>query len=65
MRDDNAMSNYFIAIEAFSNLGMILELSNYFQGSYWKLDKSIMKLNFWRLWKKTKGGFLKERYILD
>ena len=30
MRDHNAMSNYFIAIEAFSNLGMILELSNYF-----------------------------------
>ena len=30
MRDDNAMSDYFIAIEVFSNLGMILELSNYF-----------------------------------
>ena len=47
MRDDNAMSYYFIEIEVFSNLGMILELSNYFQG--FQLDKSIMKLNFWRL----------------
>ena len=36
--DDNAMSNYFIAVEVFSNLGVILELSNHFQGSYGKLD---------------------------
>ena len=34
MRDDNAMSNYFITIEVFSNLGVILELNNHFQGSY-------------------------------
>ena len=30
MRDDNAMSNYFIAIEVFSNLGVILELNHHF-----------------------------------
>ena len=34
MRNDNAMSNYLIVIGIFSNLGVILELSNYFQGSY-------------------------------
>ena len=34
MRDDNAMSNYFIAIEIFPNLGVILELNDRFQGSY-------------------------------
>ena len=33
MRDDNAMSNYFIAIETFLNLEVILELNNHFQGS--------------------------------
>ena len=36
--DDNAMSNYIIAIEVFSNLGVILELNNHFQGSYGKPD---------------------------
>ena len=36
MRDDNAMSNYFIVIEIFSNLGVILELNNNFQGSFLK-----------------------------
>ena len=36
MRDDNAMSNYFIAVEIFSNLGVILELNNNFQGSFLK-----------------------------
>ena len=30
MKDDNAVSNYFIAIEVFSNLGVILELNNHF-----------------------------------
>ena len=34
MRDDNAVSNYFIAIQVFLNLGVNLELSNHFQGSY-------------------------------
>ena len=34
MRDYNAMSKYFIAIEVFSNLGVVLELNNHFQGSY-------------------------------
>ena len=34
MTDDNAMSDYFIAIEVFSNLGLILELNNHFQGFY-------------------------------
>ena len=34
MRDDNAMSSCFIAIEVFSNLGVIVELNNHFQGSY-------------------------------
>ena len=34
MREDNAMSNNFIAIEIFSNLVVILELNNHFQGSY-------------------------------
>ena len=34
MRDDNAMSNYFIATEVLSNLGVILELNNHFQGYY-------------------------------
>ena len=34
MGDDNAMSNSFIAIEILSNLVVILELSNHFQGSY-------------------------------
>ena len=34
MRDDKAVSNYFIAIEVLSNLGLILELNNHFQGSY-------------------------------
>ena len=34
MRYDNAVSNYFTAIEVFSDLGVILELSNHFQGSY-------------------------------
>ena len=38
LRDDNAMSNYFIGIEVFSNLGVILELNDHFQGSYGKLD---------------------------
>ena len=28
-RDDNATPNYFIAIEGFSNLGVILELKNH------------------------------------
>ena len=36
MRDDNVMSNYFIAVEIFSNLGVILELNNNFQGSFLK-----------------------------
>ena len=34
MRNDNAVLNYFIAIEVFSNLGVVLELNNHFQGSY-------------------------------
>ena len=34
MRDDNAMSNYYIAIEVFSNLGVILELNHHLQGFY-------------------------------
>ena len=34
MRDDNAISKYFIEIEIFLNLGVILELNNHFQGSY-------------------------------
>ena len=34
MKDDKAVSNYFIAIEVFSNLGVILELNNHFEGSY-------------------------------
>ena len=32
--DYNAMSNYFLAIEVFSNFGVILESNNNFQGSY-------------------------------
>ena len=34
MRDDDAISSYFIAIEIFSSLGAILELNNHFQGPY-------------------------------
>ena len=34
MRDDNAVSNYFIAIVVFSNLEVILELNNHFQGYF-------------------------------
>ena len=34
MRDDNAMSGYFNAMEVFSNLGLILGLNNHFQSSY-------------------------------
>ena len=37
MGDNNAMSNYFIAKEIFSNLGLIY-ISNHFQGSYWKIE---------------------------
>ena len=48
MRDDNAISSYFIAIEIFSYLGVILELNNYFQGPIESLTKSVLKLNFWR-----------------
>ena len=58
------MSNYFIAIEVFSNLGVILELSNHFRvfkawlSQYWNWISGDCE-------KKLKKRYLKQRYILD
>ena len=46
MRDDNTMSNYFIAIEILSNLRVIFELNNHFEGSCRKLDYVNTEIEF-------------------
>ena len=52
-REDNAMSNYFIAIEVFSNVGVILELNNNFQAPIESLFKSNTEIEFVEIVKRN------------
>ena len=52
-REDNAMSNYFIAIEVFSNVGVILELNNHFQAPIESLFKSNTEIEFVEIVKRN------------